>query len=354
MGCACSTPSRERHGNEKDIDAMIREEKKVHKQEAIVLLLGAGAAGKSTVLKQMRLLHTRNGKPTFATAERKHAKELIHGSILRNMRSICDAMVKLNIPYGSPKGPELADLLVQQGEDPTATAVQIVQTLWTDPGIQECYVRRSEYQLDDSASFFFNSLARISASRYLPTDEDILLCRVKTTGVQEVVLEEDDLIIKVVDVGGQRSERRKWITCFEQATAVLFVAAVSEYDQRLEEQESRNRLLEAMTLFDQVINSRWFLTSHVILFLNKVDILEAKYKEGGDESVRRYWPDYQGTSFEDVLKYFQAKFLEVNQSQRKTVYTHFTCAVDRSSSAVVIESVKLNLMNQIFIKMGLV
>jgi hypothetical protein len=31
--------------------------------------------------------------------------------------------------------------------------------------------------------------------------------------------------------GGQRNERRKWIHCFENVTAVIFVAALSEYDQ---------------------------------------------------------------------------------------------------------------------------
>jgi hypothetical protein len=37
------------------------------------------------------------------------------------------------------------------------------------------------------------------------------------------------------DVGGQRSERKKWIHCFENVNALLFLVAISGYDQCLAE-----------------------------------------------------------------------------------------------------------------------
>ena len=40
------------------------------------------------------------------------------------------------------------------------------------------------------------------------------------------------------DVGGQRSERKKWIHCFEDVTAIIFCVAMSEYDQVLHEDET--------------------------------------------------------------------------------------------------------------------
>ena len=54
------------------------------------------------------------------------------------------------------------------------------------------------------------------------------------------------------DVGGQRNERRKWIHCFEDVTAVIFVAAISEYDQKLFEDGATNRMVEALELFEEV------------------------------------------------------------------------------------------------------
>jgi GTPase SAR1 family protein len=80
----------------------------------------------------------------------------------------------------------------------------------------------------------------------------------------------------MVDVGGQRNERRKWIHCFEDVTAIIFVAALSEYDQVLEEDNETNRMVESLKLFEDTINNDWFNRKPIILFLNKVDIFEKK------------------------------------------------------------------------------
>jgi len=78
----------------------------------------------------------------------------------------------------------------------------------------------------------------MGAKDYVPTDQDILRSRVKTTGITEITFPVQDLIYKVFDVGGQRSERRKWIHCFENLNAVVFMVSLSEYDQVLREDES--------------------------------------------------------------------------------------------------------------------
>ena len=49
---------------------------------------------------------------------------------------------------------------------------------------------------------------------------------------------------RMVDVGGQRSERRKWIHCFENVTSIIFLVALSEYDQVLFESENEVKLLQ--------------------------------------------------------------------------------------------------------------
>lgn len=56
------------------------------------------------------------------------------------------------------------------------------------------------------------------------------------------------LMNRMVDVGGQRSERRKWIHCFENVTSIIFLVALSEYDQILFESEN-----EVSTIFFSVI-----------------------------------------------------------------------------------------------------
>ena len=99
---------------------------------------------------------------------------------------------------------------------------------------------------------------------YLPTDQDILRSRVKTTGITETMFRVGELTYRLFDVGGQRSERKKWIHCFENVTALVFLVSLSEYDQMLYEDESVNRMQEALTLFDSICNSRWFVKTSIV------------------------------------------------------------------------------------------
>ena len=100
------------------------------------------------------------------------------------------------------------------------------------------------------APSFYGDLDRLFAPDYVPTDQDILRCRIKTTGITETEFQVGPLTYRYVvmlqllalirnysmfDVGGQRSERKKWIHCFEDVTALLFLVAISGYDQVLVE-----------------------------------------------------------------------------------------------------------------------
>jgi len=141
---------------------------------------------------------------------------------------------------------------------------------------------------------YFDSIGRIAQPDYLPNDQDVLRSRVKTTGITETTFIIGDLTYRMFDVGGQRSERKKWIHCFENVTTILFLVAISEYDQLLFEDETVNRMQEALTLFDSICNSRWFIKTSIILFLNKID----RFKEKLPVSpMKNYFPDYEGKSF---------------------------------------------------------
>jgi guanine nucleotide-binding protein G(i) subunit alpha len=140
---------------------------------------------------------------------------------------------------------------------------------------------------------YFDSIDRISAPDYVPNDQDVLRSRVKTTGITETTFIIGDLTYRMFDVGGQRSERKKWIHCFENVTTILFLVAISEYDQLLFEDETVNRMQEALTLFDSICNSRWFVKTSIILFLNKIDRFREKLPIS---PMKNYFPDYEGMS----------------------------------------------------------
>lgn len=131
------------------------------------------------------------------------------------------------------------------------------------------------------------------------------------------------------DVGGQRSERKKWIHCFENVTSIIFCVALSEYDQVLLEESSQvrvlvpssltpadalsqNRMMESLLLFDSVVNSRWFMRTSIILFLNKVDIFKQKL---GRSPLGNYFPDYSGgNDVNKAAKYLLWRFNQVNRA----------------------------------------
>lgn len=128
----------------------------------------------------------------------------------------------------------------------------------------------------------------------------------------------------MVDVGGQRSERRKWIHCFENVTSIIFLVALSEYDQILFESENevriplllhnlsidtktelsfvtiQNRMEESKALFKTIITYPWFQHSSVILFLNKKDLLEEKIMYS---HLVDYFPEYDGKLLDLNLVY---------------------------------------------------
>ena len=117
-----------------------------------------------------------------------------------------------------------------------------IHSLWKDPAIQKAYASRSKFQLPDSASHVLENALRIAAIDYVPATDDILRCRARTTGIHEILFKVQAFHFRMVDVGGQRSERKKWVHCFQDVTAILFVVAMNSYDMRLYEGEPLLRL----------------------------------------------------------------------------------------------------------------
>merc|ERR1712193_51797 len=213
------------------------------------------------------------------------------------------AMELLKIQYENSDSADKAET-VRSVDFETVTTfespyVEAIKDLWNDGGIMECYDRRREYQLTDSAKYYLSDIDRIATPDYLCTQQDILRVRVPTTGIIEYPFDLEEIRFRMVDVGGQRSERRKWIHCFENVTSIIFLVALSEYDQILFESENENRMEESKALFKTIITYPWFQHSSVILFLNKKDLLE-----------------------------------------EKIIYSHFTCATDTENIRFVFAAVK--------------
>jgi GTPase SAR1 family protein len=189
-----------------------------------------------------------------------------------------------------------------------------IASLWNDAGIKKAYERQSEFQLNDSAAYYFDALERIADDNYIPTEQDVLRSRAKTTGIIETEFTVEKTKFRMVDVGGQRSERKKWMHCFQDVTAVIFCVAMSEYDLKLYEDESTNRMHESIKLFKEICNSKWFVDTSMILFLNKRDLFEEKIKK---IDLNVCFSEYQGgRDYESAAKYWKRNSKARTKTQR--------------------------------------
>jgi guanine nucleotide-binding protein G(i) subunit alpha len=94
---------------------------------------------------------------------------------------------------------------------------------------------------------------------------------------------------------------------------------------------------EALTLFDSICNSRWFVKTSIILFLNKIDRFREKLPIS---PMNKYFPDFEGGADYDLAcEYIHNRFVSLNQSEVKQVYTHFTCATDTDQIKFVMAAV---------------
>jgi len=227
-----------------------------------------------------------------------------------------------------------------------------IELLWEEPGIKATFAKRSQFQLVDTADYFFGRVGSFPKTDYIPNYEDVLRCRVRTTGIVENRFEISGHKFLIVDVGGQRNERKKWIHCFEGVTAVIFVTSLSEYDQCLFEDNLTSRILESLSLFEEVLQMKWFINCPVILFMNKRDLFEQKLKVTPLASV---FPDYHGDAdFDAGVKYMLKKFLDKSDARRKDmIFSHITCAMDKFNIQHVFDDVKEILIRKAISTAGL-
>ncbi|KFO18569.1 Guanine nucleotide-binding protein G(t) subunit alpha-1 [Fukomys damarensis] len=306
---------------------------------ALASLSGAGESGKSTIVKQMKIIH----QDGYSLEECLEFIAIIYGNTLQSILAIVRAMTTLNIQYGDSARQDDARKLmhmadtIEEGTMPKEMS-DIIQRLWKDPGIQACFERASEYQLNDSAGYYLSDLERLVTPGYVPTEQDVLRSRVKTTGIIETQFSFKDLNFRMFDVGGQRSERKKWIHCFEGVTCIIFIAALSAYDMVLVEDDEVNRMHESLHLFNSICNHRYFATTSIVLFLNKKDVFSEKIKKA---HLSICFPDYGGpNTYEDAGNYIKVQFLELNMRRDvKEIYSHMTCATDTQNVKFVFDAV---------------
>jgi GTPase SAR1 family protein len=355
MGCGGS-----RDAKTIEVNRELQSDKRTETGVRKLLFLGSGGSGKSTLFKQLRTIHGGG----FTELDRRGYRDHIYSQVIVQMQDMLYALDELkeedSDEYGplelSEEGQEMAEYIDHQTGDAEVTKelAECITVLWNEKALKTVFKMRGTLKIDDSSAFFWDKVHDIVGETYLPSDDDILMVRHRTTGVVEQEFEVKGVTFRVVDVGGQKNERKKWINCFESVTAVIFVAAMSCYSEMLFEDETVNSMDDSLDLFREICNLRWFEKTAMILFLNKKDL----FAERIQEIPLTFWDKaYKGdtTDYEECCGFIKTKFEALNENPKtKHIYTHYTMATDTKNVERVFVDVQHIAINNALAHAGVV
>eukprot|EP01084_Bolivina_argentea_P155124 270358_1 len=232
-------------------NAALKRDAEKDKKIKKLLLLGPGNSGKSTFFKQLLRIHGGGlsdlKKQYFGQSDMKRA---IYDNILDQIRAVI--VQCRSFEYKLNESEEESISYIQNLPSDCEINSEIaskIQMIWDSEYIKLSYENRTNLSIVDSSSYFFDALSRISKQDYEPTEEDILLVRTPTTGIISATFEINANTFHIYDAGGQKCERSKWIHCFDNVTAVIFVASLSCFDQGLYETAYVNAMHETLNLW---------------------------------------------------------------------------------------------------------
>jgi len=194
-----------------------------------------------------------------------------------------------------------------------------ISALWLDEGIKKVYSRRQEFWCLDATPYYLNEVNRLASDDLELTEDDILMTRVRTTGIVVTPVYEPPYTYQVVDVGGQRSERRKWINCFDDVSAIIFLEGLSGYNQVLFEDNTCNRMHESLNLFADIVKNPIFKKTPIFLFLNKKDLFEEMIPK---YSLKTCFPEYDGPDAQvgPAIEYIENKYKTIMQEVKYIIF----------------------------------
>eukprot|EP01127_Copromyxa_protea_P005284 TRINITY_DN15234_c0_g1_i1.p1 TRINITY_DN15234_c0_g1~~TRINITY_DN15234_c0_g1_i1.p1 ORF type:complete len:354 (+),score=75.59 TRINITY_DN15234_c0_g1_i1:29-1090(+) len=337
--CGGAEANRKDIDQSRGIDSQLRTDRVKQGKTLKILLLGTGDSGKSTFFKQVRAIHG-GGDKRLSNAETKKFIKVLRQNVKYSMQCLISSCRERKCEL--PKLAEKVEAAIG-AEDPeqlTDETAKLIDKLWKDKAIAEAFKRRQELKIHvpTNAEYYFENVLRFADPEFAPSFDDIMMSKLKTTGVQEARFESDGNDVVLVDVGGQRSERRKWLHCLDDVVAIIYMAAMDDYDSMLEEDGATNRLQESLELFTTVTGSAYFADKGWILFLNKKDLFQKKIKE---KPLNKYFSDIDpksGADYDKASVYLLDKYKKAFQG--KQIQHHFTCALDTDQCKHVFNDVK--------------
>ncbi|KAF5335205.1 hypothetical protein D9611_010895 [Ephemerocybe angulata] len=255
----------------------------------------------------------------------------------QNLRS--DNGQSVSEPRGFVKLPETANIAAKAI---SRSAVDIT-ALWQHRTVQR-FIEDKTIRLDESAAFFVTHVDRISEPGYLPTTDDILRVRLRTLGVIEHNF--------AVATGGKAYNWR----LFDVGGASLG-SEDPPFRQYLEEDAKVNRIDDSLQLFTMICQNKIFKDVHLVLMLNKTDLLKKKLAAG--IRIRKYITSYSDrpNTYEAAASYFRSHFVHSHRKHsdaNRSLYYHFTSMLDVKATQKIIVDVGESILQKHIKRVGLI
>eukprot|EP00485_Elphidium_margaritaceum_P000437 CAMPEP_0202698270 /NCGR_PEP_ID=MMETSP1385-20130828/11542_1 /ASSEMBLY_ACC=CAM_ASM_000861 /TAXON_ID=933848 /ORGANISM="Elphidium margaritaceum" /LENGTH=372 /DNA_ID=CAMNT_0049354941 /DNA_START=22 /DNA_END=1140 /DNA_ORIENTATION=- len=318
-----------------DIQGHMKVEAEIDTATRKLLLLGAGSSGKSTVLKQLKYLYIY--EQSYPEVELTKYRNIVQENLIHILSTLCKHSQLFGYQLGEESKPYIERLVSLDSKstlsdfDQSSELRKCLLSLWADTAIKQTFARREEFVLMDNAMYLLGNIERIIEDEYMPTFDDCVHTRSVTTGINRETFTYSPNRNKleryqIVDVGGQRTERKKWVAHFDNVIGVIYCMALSGYDQVLWEDNTVNKLDEALNLLlDMLSNKKFKPINHAtyIIFLNKRDLFQQKLKQKPFQYRDEFGPSQDENA---IIEWLKEKISSFDADRR--FYFNVTCATD--------------------------
>lgn len=364
MGCICLLPLTDEDKKNNEIDKQIRADKLKRSECIQILACGTGDSGKTTLIRQMKIIHLGG----YTVTERREFMPFIIRNIAKYTHALLEKIVEKILDNTlSIKGleyletPEECKRMLQIFEnmqeiyysDSPAILGSVLRELLNKSEFWMLLNEyRSELNIPDGFECLLQQFGAISEKGHVPTNQEILSTKLVTRGLWEIKFEAKGTPFLMYDVGGQKVERKNWCSLYDDAVCVIYIVAISGYDQFLEEGDGEtNRLLDSIENFRVIRTEPKLKNKPLILFLNKVDIFEEKIKTRPLTVCFPECPEHIACDSAKAKEYIKEKLWAGEQPLMS--FTRYTCARDTKYIETVFDGVREFCLNRDLIAAGL-
>jgi len=296
-----------------------------YKREFKFAILGIAASGKSTFAKQMRLQNDMG----WSATELDTFYQIVVTNIFDGLKELCATM---DDSVQDEENIKRIRYYKSLAETPALSKDEVdrIKVLWKDAAVREC----NKYMISNSPlayslQYFIGRIDALIAENYVPSSDDILHARQRTTGATETTFIQNKVKFTLMDLGGQRVERNKWETALRTGVkGIFFFVSTDEYDIISPEDNATTKLLLSCTAFRETMERSQGLT--VSLLFNKMDLFTKKISSDFS-SFSSAFPDYKGKETkDDALKFIHNLFMQQlpDEFDRAGITIFNCCALD--------------------------